>query len=560
MVVGCCIICTSQAADKQASYNKVVPLPREILLSEGRGFMIDGNCSIAFPDNMIDMQRNAGFLKDYVEKATGISMALKPYMANKTKKAARIKGDGHTLWLTINAEITNDEGYRLTVNDRLVRIEGRTAQGVFYGIQTLRKSLPIILETERNDNSGVTNQVELPAVVINDQPRFAYRGMHLDVSRHFFGIDVVKEYLDIMALHNMNTFHWHITDDQGWRIEIKKYPKLAQLGSQRKHTVIGRNMGVYDDTPYGGYFTQDEAREVVQYAKDRYITVIPEVDMPGHMLGALKAYPELGCTGGPYETEGRWGVFEDILCAGNEQTYQFINDVLDELMDIFPSQIFHIGGDEAPRERWEKCPKCQQRIRELGLKGDGKYAAEAKLQGYFTNRVENYLISKGRRIIGWDEILEGDVNASAMIMSWRGVKGGLEAAEKGHDVVMAPTSHGYFDYYQTNPEDWNNPTLFKAYLPMERVYSLDPSPDSLSVVAKKHIIGAQANIWTEYIAYKNLLEYQMLPRAAAMSEVQWVMPKQKNYGDFLERERQMLNIYQLYNYTYCPAEFNKRKQ
>lgn len=560
MVVGCCIICTSQAADKQASYNKVVPLPREILLSEGRGFMIDGNCSIAFPDNMIDMQRNAGFLKDYVERATGISMALKPYMANKTKKAARIKGDGHTLWLTINAEIVNDEGYRLTVNDRLVRIEGRTAQGVFYGIQTLRKSLPIILETERNDNSGVTNQVELPAVVINDQPRFAYRGMHLDVSRHFFGIDVVKEYLDIMALHNMNTFHWHITDDQGWRIEIKKYPKLAQLGSQRKHTVIGRNMGVYDDTPYGGYFTQDEAREVVQYAKDRYITVIPEVDMPGHMLGALKAYPELGCTGGPYETEGRWGVFEDILCAGNEQTYQFINDVLDELMDIFPSQIFHIGGDEAPRERWEKCPKCQQRIRELGLKGDGKYAAEAKLQGYFTNRVENYLISKGRRIIGWDEILEGDVNASAMIMSWRGVKGGLEAAEKGHDVVMAPTSHGYFDYYQTNPEDWNNPTLFKAYLPMERVYSLDPSPDSLSVVAKKHIIGAQANIWTEYIAYKNLLEYQMLPRAAAMSEVQWVMPKQKNYGDFLERERQMLNIYQLYNYTYCPAEFNKRKQ
>ena len=560
MVVGCCIICTSQAADKQASYNKVVPLPREILLSKGRGFMIDGNCSIAFPDNMIDMQRNAGFLKDYVEKATGISMALKPYMANKTKKAARIKGDGHTLWLTINAEITNDEGYRLTVNDRLVRIEGRTAQGVFYGIQTLRKSLPIILETERNDNSGVTNQVELPAVVINDQPRFAYRGMHLDVSRHFFGIDVVKEYLDIMALHNMNTFHWHITDDQGWRIEIKKYPKLAQLGSQRKHTVIGRNMGVYDDTPYGGYFTQDEAREVVQYAKDRYITVIPEVDMPGHMLGALKAYPELGCTGGPYETEGRWGVFEDILCAGNEQTYQFINDVLDELMDIFPSQIFHIGGDEAPRERWEKCPKCQQRIRELGLKGDGKYAAEAKLQGYFTNRVENYLISKGRRIIGWDEILEGDVNASAMIMSWRGVKGGLEAAEKGHDVVMAPTSHGYFDYYQTNPEDWNNPTLFKAYLPMERVYSLDPSPDSLSVVAKKHIIGAQANIWTEYIAYKNLLEYQMLPRAAAMSEVQWVMPKQKNYGEFLERERQMLNIYQLYNYTYCPAEFNKRKQ
>lgn len=560
MVVGCCIICTSQAADKQASYNKVVPLPREILLSKGRGFMIDGNCSIAFPDNMIDMQRNAGFLKDYVEKATGISMALKPYMANKTKKAARIKGDGHTLWLTINAEITNDEGYRLTVNDRLVRIEGRTAQGVFYGIQTLRKSLPIILETERNGNSGVTNQVELPAVVINDQPRFAYRGMHLDVSRHFFGIDVVKEYLDIMALHNMNTFHWHITDDQGWRIEIKKYPKLAQLGSQRKHTVIGRNMGVYDDTPYGGYFTQDEAREVVQYAKDRYITVIPEVDMPGHMLGALKAYPELGCTGGPYETEGRWGVFEDILCAGNEQTYQFINDVLDELMDIFPSQIFHIGGDEAPRERWEKCPKCQQRIRELGLKGDGKYAAEAKLQGYFTNRVENYLISKGRRIIGWDEILEGDVNASAMIMSWRGVKGGLEAAEKGHDVVMAPTSHGYFDYYQTNPEDWNNPTLFKAYLPMERVYSLDPSPDSLSVVAKKHIIGAQANIWTEYIAYKNLLEYQMLPRAAAMSEVQWVMPKQKNYGEFLERERQMLNIYQLYNYTYCPAEFNKRKQ
>lgn len=551
----CLMLAVMAWGSNKASYD-VVPLPRSIQATAEKPFVLSSQCFIAFPENNSLMERNARFLSAYITKATGIALSTQPYADNvKGRKAVMRKTNA--VVLTINPKVEGKEAYRLTVSAKGIAIEGSTPNGVFYGIQTMRKSLPVLNHAQERTPEATV--IEMPAAIISDCPRFGYRGMHLDISRHFFPVDVVKEYIDIMALHNMNTFHWHISDDQGWRIEIKKYPRLAQLGSQRSQTVIGRNMGIYDNTPYGGYYTQEQAREVVAYAQERHITVIPEIDMPGHMLGALKAYPELGCTGGPYEVEGTWGVFDDILCAGNDKTFEFVEGVLDEIMQIFPSEIIHIGGDEAPRTRWKACPKCQQRIRELSLKGDGQYPAEAKLQGYFTSRVEKYLNDRGRRILGWDELLEGDVNPSAMIMSWRGVEGGLQASAQGHDVVMAPTSHCYFDYYQEDPENWCSTTLFKGFVSLEKAYSLDPAPESLPEEAQKHILGAQANIWTEYIPYKSLLQYQMLPRAGALSEVQWVMPAQKDYQQFLQRERRMLDIYRLYGYTFCPAEFKEKK-
>ena len=315
--------------------------------------------------------------------------------------------------------------------------------------------------------------------------------MHLDVGRHFFPKEFIKKYIDLLALHNMNTFHWHLTEDQGWRIEIKKYPKLTEIGSQRSRTVIGRNTQEYDNTPYGGFYTQEEAKEIVKYAQERYITIIPEVDLPGHMLAALAAYPEMGCTGGPYEVCPRWGVFEDVLCIGNDKTMQFLEDVMSEIIEIFPSEYVHIGGDEAPRTRWEKCPKCQARIKAEGLKADKKHTAEDRLQSYCMTRIEKFLNSKGRRIIGWDEILEGDVAPNATVMSWRGASGGIEAAQMGHDVIMTPNTYCYFDYYQT-ADTKDEPLGIGGYVPIEKVYSLDPTFD-LNEEQKKHIIGPNSS-------------------------------------------------------------------
>jgi len=516
---------TIVAAADTADYN-VVPLPKQIVETKGKPFLLDGNVKIVYPSGNDDMARNAQFLADYVRQQTSLSLAI---TTSKAKKS---------IVLAIDSKLKNDEGYRIQVAEKRVTISGRTPRGVFYGIQTLRKSL-----------ADCTGAASLPAVVITDEPRFAYRGMHLDVARHFFPVEFVKRYIDMMALHNMNTFHWHLTEDQGWRLEIKKYPLLTSVGSIRKQTVVGRNSGIYDGTPYGGFFTQEEAREVVKYAAERYITVIPEIDMPGHMLGALTAYPELGCTGGPYEVEGRWGVFPDILCAGKETTFDFLRNVLDEVMDIFPSQFIHIGGDEAPRTRWKECPKCQQRIREQGIVGDAEHSAEAKLQSYFAERVEKYLNDHGRRIIGWDELLEGEVRESATIMSWRGKKGGQKAAELGHDVIMTPNDYCYFDYYQTD-KHWNEPLLIGGNLPLEKVYSLDPT-EGISPENQHHILGAQANVWTEYIGCTQLVEYQAMPRAAALAEVQWVETQKKNFGQFKEqRLPRLLKLYDLQGYTY----------
>ena len=509
----------------------VVPLPRNIVMKKENGFLLNSSAVIVAKD--ASLAKNAEFLRQYLKETAGLDVAI----GTKGEK-------GSTIVLQLNPKMTEAEGYRISVGQKGVTIEGKTPQGVFYGIQTLRKSL-----------AGTKGGAVLPAVVIEDAPRFGYRGMHLDVSRHFFGVEFVKKYLDVMALHNMNRFHWHLTDDQGWRVAIDRYPKLATEGAMRNYTVLGRNSPVDDGTPYGGCFTKDELKEIVRYAQERYITVIPEIDMPGHMLGALKAYPELGCTGGPYEVEGHWGIFDDILCAGKEETFRFIEGVLTELMEIFPSEYIHIGGDEAPKVKWEQCPRCQQRIRDEHLKADDSHTAEARLQGYFTKRVEAFLNKNGRKLIGWDELMESDVNETATIMSWRGVEGGLEASKKGHDVIMAPTSHCYFDYYQTKDYEWSEPFSFAHVVPVETTYELDPAPESLSVEARSHILGAQANLWTEYIGYESQALYQVLPRMGALCEVQWMMPERKNFKEWVERERRLTQIYKAYGWPFAQHIF-----
>ena len=426
------------------------------------------------------------------------------------------------------------EGYVLTIGKKGIQIEAADSAGLFYGEQTLYKSLPVDGDT-----------IQLPYAKITDQPRFHYRGMHLDVCRHFFPISFVKKYLDIMALHGLNTFHWHLTDDQGWRIDVPGYPRLKEVAAWRSGTVVGRNSEVYDGVPHGGIYTKEELKEIVEYAKERHITVIPEIDMPGHMLAALAAYPELGCTGGPYEVGQSWGVFDDILCAGKEETFRFVKAVLDDVMDVFPSEYIHIGGDEAPKKRWDACPLCKDRMEKEQL------ANSNELQGYFTKRVESYLNSKGKRVIGWDEILDCKVNPSATIMSWRGVDGGLRASALGHDVIMAPTQYCYFDYYQTKDRIDYTPFVFNADVLLSKMYSLDPAPDSLSEDVRKHILGAQANLWTEYIGYESVAEYQILPRMAALAEVDWCTTDKKDYDDFVKRLDRLQTIYDQKGWRYC---------
>lgn len=535
MGMGCLLALAAACSSVQQSADyRVVPLPNEITPMEGKAFTLDNRVKILYPEGDADMQRNAGFLAGYVLESTGKTLAVE---AGAT--------GSHAIVLRLGLQTENPEAYLLEVNEDQVTITGSSAAGVFYGIQTLRKSLPVAKDA----------QVVLPPVRVNDAPRFAYRGMMLDVCRHFFSLDSVKRYIDILALHNINRFHWHLTDDQGWRIEIKKYPQLTQIGSQRKETVIGRNSGKYDGIPYGGYYTQEEAREIVAYAKDRYITVIPEFEMPGHMQGVLAAFPELGCTGGPYDVWTQWGVSEDVICAGNDKSLELIKDVLAELIEIFPSEYIHVGGDECPKTRWEKCPKCQAKIRQLGLKDDKEHTAEQRLQSYIITEAEKFLNAHGRKIIGWDEILEGGVAPNATVMAWRGAGEGVKAAKMRHDVIMVPTTYFYFDYYQTNILD-EEPLAIGGYVPIEKVYSFEPYQKELTAEENKHIIGLQANLWTEYITSFRHVEYMVLPRMAALSEIQWTQPQFKDYGDFLERMPKMFDIYDIYGYNYARHLFD----
>ena len=517
-------------AQQSADFN-VVPLPQSCV-QEDNTMPLSNITRICCDDNE-DMKRNAGFLAEYL-KPYFKGQALPLVVEKKTKKPA------DAVQLRLNQKLVGDEEYCLIVGKKGILIEGKTPRGVFYGIQTLRKALPVGAE-----------EVAVPFVRITDCPRFSYRGMHLDVGRHFFDVDFVKQYIDMMVLHNMNTFHWHLTEDQGWRMQVDKYPLLTEVGAWRNRTVIGRNTGLYEYNRYGGFYTKEQMREIVKYAADRYITVIPEIDMPGHMEAALAAYPNLGCTGGPYEVEPNWGVFDEILCAGKEETFTFLEGVLDELMEIFPSEYIHIGGDESPRTRWKSCPLCQKRIKEEGLKQNGKRTPEDLLQGYFTRRIEKYIHQHGRKIIGWDELLECNVEPSATIMSWRGPEGGLAASELGHDVIMSPTSSFYFDYYQTKESEWSHPLLIGGYLPLDKTYNAEPAPASLSDEAKKHIIGVQANLWTEYIGAPELAEYQVLPRMAALAEVQWMQPEAKNFGAFKVRAKRLMKCYDALGWKYC---------
>ena len=505
----------------------VVPLPQEIVETQEEGFLLTSASSIVYNGDET-MKRNAEHLSAYIKEATGLELAV-----SNTEKE-------NSITLTVEELGENSEAYRLIVDNKRVKIAGDSPAGVFYGIQTLRKSLPV-----------GAKKIMLPAATINDYPRFAYRGAHLDVSRHYFAVDSIKRFIDILAMHNLNRFHWHLTDDQGWRIEIKKYPKLTTVAAERDETVIGRNSGKYDGQHYGPFFyTQDECREVVKYAAERHITVIPEIDLPGHMQAALAAYPEYGCTGGPYEVWKMWGVSDNVLCAGNDATLSFIDDVLTEIIEVFPSEYIHIGGDECPKTQWEKCPKCQARIKALGIKGDNKHSAEMYLQSFVINHAEKFLNSKGRQIIGWDEILEGGLAPHATVHSWRGVEGGIEAAKQGHDCIMSPTTFMYFDYYQTKYTD-DEPLAIGGYVPVEKVYSFEPMNDTLPAEVQKHIIGVQANLWTEYIPTFSHVEYMELPRMAALCEVQWSNPEKKNFEEFKQRLLPLFALYSKYGYNYA---------
>ena len=527
MTIGLLFAQCTPAPTAQANY-EVIPMPQSITLSNSDNqFVLHSGTLISYTSGNEDMARNAQFLQTYLADQLGYTLRIEPGIASKG------------IVLKLN-EGQASEGYTITVDADRVLVEATSPAGIFYGIQTIRKAVPVEM--------GAV--VGLPAGIITDAPRFAYRGAHLDVCRHFFSVDSVKTYIDMLVLHNMNKFHWHLTEDQGWRMEIKQFPKLTEIGSVRNGTMIRKDWNSNDSIQYGGFYTQEECREIVKYAADRYITVIPEIDMPGHMVAAVTAYPELGCTGGPYEVRTIWGVSEELLCAGNEKVYDFVDKVLDEVMDVFPSKDIHIGGDECPKTEWEKCPKCQSKIKALGLKKDDRFTAEQKLQAYFTKHVDEYLTKHGRNAIGWDEILEGGVSENATVMSWRGESGGIEAARLKHRVIMTPNTYCYFDYYQSKDCD-NEPFAIGGFLPIKHVYDYEPLPANLTPEEQSYIWGVQCNVWTEYIPTFSHVQYMMLPRGAALSEVQWSLPEAKDYEKFRnERLPRLIKIYELYGYNY----------
>lgn len=516
------------ATPAKADYN-VVPQPKEVVLLRSEPFLLDASTKIVCPAELLPEAR---FLAAYVGESSAIGVQVEPEAAPRG-----------AITLVTDPRITSSEGYEITILPDGITVVGGSAAGVFYAVQTLRKSLPV----------GNFDSVLMPAARITDYPRFGYRGMMLDVCRHFFDTDFVKRYIDILALHNLNTFHWHLSDDQGWRIEIKKYPRLTEFGSRRTETVIGRNSGRYDGKPYGEgcYYTQEQIREIVAYAAERHINVIPEIDMPGHMIAAIASYPELGCTGGPYAVWTQWGVSDDLLCVGKDGTLRFVEDVLDEVMALFPSEYIHIGGDECPKNRWKKCPACQARIDSEGLRNTSAASPEEALQGWFMRRVSDYLSSHGRKAIGWDEILDGGtVGGNTVVMSWRGEAGGIAAAKQRLPVIMAPNSVLYFDYYQTKDVDCE-PFAIGGYNPIDKVYAYDPIA-RLPEKYRSFVVGTQANLWTEYILTEPHVEHMLLPRLAALSEVQWAAAGQKNYGAFLVRLKRLLSLYDRLGYNYAP--------
>ncbi len=534
LLAGCTGKDTSQV--KENAY-PVIPKPVKLVKSSGQ-FTFTPQTEIKYYPDHAGLKDIGEYFSGMLNRSGGFTMDVAP--------AARPRAAKNSLLMVLDTTLDmNPEGYLLNITPKTIEIKAKEPRGIFYGIQTLRQLLPPQVEGAAKAEN-VTFSV--PCANIEDQPRFPYRGLHLDVGRHFFPKDFILRYLDMMAMYKYNTFHWHLTEDQGWRIEIKKYPKLTQIGSCRKETLVGSWEGEkearYDGKKDCGYYTQEDIKEVVAHAKKLYITVIPEIEMPGHSLAALASYPQLGCTGGPYEVATHWGVFKDIYCAGNDSVFTFLENVLTEVMDLFPSKYIHIGGDEAPKDRWEKCPKCQARIKAEGLKD------EHELQNYFISRIEKFLNAHGHNIIGWDEILEGGLAPNATVMSWRGIKGGIAAAKMKHDVIMTPNSYCYFDYYQGDKD--KEPLAIGGFLPLKKVYSYEPVPAELTPEEQKYILGAQGNVWTEYMATPDYVEYMVYPRACALSEVDWTPAGEKDYDDFVNRLKANLQHLKVMGVHYRP--------
>lgn len=520
--------------DQQTTLPAIIPQP--VKMESGKGnFTLRPSAEIQYSGG--EWAKNeAGFLAEMLRPATGFAL--------ETEEGT----DGDINLVIDTALKINPEGYLLTVDRKKVTLTGCTPAGLSRGLQTIRQLLPPGIES-----STVVNGLKwtMPCISITDYPRFAWRGMHLDVSRHFFDVDFIKRYIDILAMHKMNIFHWHLVDDQGWRIEIKKYPRLTEIGAWR----VDREDKPWNSrTPqqsgekatYGGFYTQEEIKEVVAYAAERHINVVPEIEMPAHVSSALAAYPEYSCTGGPFTVPpGSVWPITDIYCAGKDETFAFLEDILTEVMELFPSPYIHIGGDEADKTEWMKCQDCQARIRSEGLKD------EAELQSYFVKRIERFISSKGRQLIGWDEILEGGLAPGAAVMSWRGFDGGIEAAKAGHDVVMTPVSHTYFNLYQADPA--TEPLAYRGMITMEKVYLFEPVPDGLTEDEAKHIIGAQACLWTEMVQDGRTAEYMILPRLTALSEVLWSAPESKSWESFKIRLPGMMKRFDVMGLNYSKS-------
>ena len=488
----------------------LIPFPAKVEINNGF-FQFGKETKISLESETKESELAINYLSEHLKK-------------NHNFDLIRTKGSSQVQYkIDRDRKDLGEEGYYLEVSSTEISLSAANPIGLFYGSVTL---LQLLDEGERLGRSG-----SVPTVNISDSPRFSWRGMHLDVGRHFFTVDFVKRYIDLIAMHKMNRFHWHLTEDHGWRIEIKKYPKLTEIGAWRSESLVGH----YNDKPhrfdgirYGGFYTQDEIREVVEYAATRFITVVPEIEMPGHSEAALAAYPELACTEGPFEVEKVWGIHEDVYCAGKESTFEFLQNVLTEVMALFPSTYIHIGGDECPKTRWKAHDLDQIRMKEENLKD------EHELQSYFVKRIERFLSSHNRRLVGWDEILEGGLPPAATVMSWRGYEGGIKAANSGHDVIMTPTSYCYFDYYQSKDKD-SEPLAIGGFLPLEKVYLFEPIPPEIDPEKVHHILGGQGNVWTEYIKTESHLEYMAMPRMSAMAEVLWSSKSDRSYKGFIAR-------------------------
>ena len=533
------IACATVVVMAQRADYHIIPLPKSEVTDTTQAFVLRTGMGIAYDATYPEIVRNATFLKDWVKESTGIELQLTP----ADKKAAvrlniglaadkKVKKGKKAPALTPQQQ----EAYTIIVDKEGIQIQARQPIGFFRAAQTLRKTLPL------NAKVSADNTVDFPFTQIQDEPRFEYRGAHLDCSRHFFKVDFIKRYLDVLALHGCNQFHWHLTDNDGWRFEVKALPELAEKGSWRDQSPL-RRAGLWDGTPYGGHYTQDECRELIQYASERYINIVPEIDIPAHIYSALQVYPNLRC-----DVQHQRGS-DQVLCAGNPETMTVLKTIFGELCDVFPSKFIHIGGDECPKVGWQRCPKCQAKIKELGLKEDGKHSLENQLQTWMNREMGKFLSERGRDMIGWDEILEGGLTDGGLVMSWRGTKGGIEAAKQHHHVIMTPTDFCYFDYYQLKDHN-RQPPAIGYYLPLSKVYSFEPL-DGIPEEEQQYILGVQSNLWTEYVAYPQHVYYMLLPRLDALSEVQWCRPDQKNYEDFLARLPHLKQLYDRMGVNYC---------